>query len=442
MPDKQESIIIIGGGWAGLSCAIELTALGLPVTVLESARQLGGRARRVAFENNAVDNGQHVLVGAYHNTLDLLKRLNLSLDTNLYRESLHLMLQGADRQQFQLNLPPLLAPLNLLVGLLSCKGFTLKDRWHAFTFGLQLFSNALYFEADISVAELLARHKQTENTINALWEPICLASLNTPIDEASARIFVQILYDSFCRSHRDADMIIPRVDLGCLLPDAAYEYIEQHGGFVHLGQRVSELVIEERHITGVKCEDNRYEAAHVVLAIPPHACQPLLKSHPAMHDIAYNMSGFHYHPICTIYLQYPASVQTDRPIQGFLGTTAQWIIDRRITAQPGLMAVVISGPGSHMQLNNEQLSTVIQNELQGMFPHWPTASAYLVIREKRATFSCRVGINQLRPDNHTPVHGLWLAGDYTNTGYPATIESAVISGQRAARLIHQEVTKT
>lgn len=437
MTDKQEPIIIVGGGWAGLSCAVELVSHGHEVTVLESARQLGGRARRVAFDDHAVDNGQHVLLGAYHSTLELLKHLGIPLEESLQRQLLELSLIQRGKTAFRLRLPHLLSPLNLFSGLLKAKGLSLLDRWHCLLFGLSLFSNRMVSEDDTSVTELLATHKQPPSVIRMLWEPICLAALNTPIEEASAQIFIRVLHDSFCRAYRDADMLIPRVDLGQLLPDAAFDYIEGHGGFVHLSQRVTELQIEHRHISGVSTKDRKYNARHVVLALPPHACQPLLKEHAAMHDIAYNMSGFCYHPICTVYLQYPDSVQTDRPIQGLLGTMAQWLVDRRITGYPGLIAATISGPGKHMQLDNEQLAAQVQDELQQAFPHWPAAQSVLVIREKRATFSARTGINRLRPGNHTPVSGLWLAGDYTNTGYPATIESAVISGQQTAQLIHQ-----
>lgn len=442
MTEQENTILVVGGGWAGLTCAVELVRLGYTVTVLESARQLGGRARRVAFDDHTVDNGQHVFIGAYHHTLALLESLNLPLQQSLHRQALELWLQQPDRHTFQLRLPNLLAPLNLLFGLLRSKGFTFKDRWYALGFGMRLFSNALFSDEAMTVSELLSQQKQTPNTIRALWEPICLASLNTPIEEASAQIFIRVLHDSFCRFYRDADMIIPTIDLGQLLPDPAFDFIEQRGSFVHLNQRVTDLLIEQRHVCGLKTDDKKYQARHVVLAIPPHACQPLLNPHPALHDIAYNMSGFGYYPICTIYLQYPDNVQTDRPLQGLLGTLSQWIIDRRITGQAGLIAVVISGPGKHMQLDNDQLAAQIQTELKICFPHWPDAKSVMVIREKRATFSSRAGVNALRPANRTPVHGLWLAGDYTNTGYPATIESAVISGQQAARAIHQEVNNT
>lgn len=440
MAAESEPVIVVGGGWAGLSCAVELVRLGHPVTVLEAAKQLGGRARRIPFNTQTVDNGQHVLLGAYHHTLRLLQQLNIPLDSALERDRLALCLQDFHGRSWQLHLPHLLTPLNLLTGLLRAKGFGLRDRWQALRFGLRLFTNNFSLDDDISVAALLAAQGQTRNMITALWEPICLASLNTPIDEASARVFIRVLHDSFCNSHRDSDMIIPRLDLGALLPDPAFDYIELQGGFVHLSQRVTTLNIQGRHIEGVACEDNKYQATQVVLAIPPHACQALIKDHPALHDIAYNLSGFSYHPICTVYLQYPDSVRPDRSMQGLLGGTVHWIIDRRLSSQPGLIAAVISGPGAHMQLDNDELAKQVQRELQHCFPHWPAPDDAMVIREKRATFSCRSGIATIRPNNASPVKGLWFAGDYTDTDYPATLESAVISGTRTAQRIHQQST--
>lgn len=442
MSDKSAPIIVVGGGWAGLSCAVELAEHGHTVTVLESARQLGGRARRVAFKEQAVDNGQHIFLGAYHRTLQLLEDLGINSNQSLYRQPLELSLLNDGRRGITLRLPQILSPLNLLVGLLRLRGLGLKDRWQALRFGLRLFSNSLVSSTDTSVAELLRTQGQSSHNIHGLWEPICLAALNTPIEEASAQLFIRVLHDSFCRTHRDSDIIIPRVDLGCLLPDQAFDYIEGHGGNVHLGQRVNELAIEQQHVLSLHTQDRKYDASHVVLAIPPHACQPLLKPHAALHDIAYNMSGIDYHPVCTVYLQYPEEVKADRPLQGLLTTTAQWLIDRRIYNQPGLIAAVISGPGKHMQMSNVQLTEKIKAELRGIYPHWPAPVAEMVIREKRATFSARVGINRIRPSNRTPVNGLWLAGDYTNTDYPATIESAIISGQRAAKMIHHEVVNT
>jgi len=440
--ENKTTITIVGGGWAGLVCATELSRLGYQVTLLESARLLGGRARRVAFNDQAVDNGQHILLGAYRETFAVLKSLNVSLSGVLDRRPLNLVFQYCGGTKFRLKLPELLAPLNLTVGLLRASGFSIKDRWAALKFGIKLFTNSVFFENDISVLELLKNENQTENGIKALWEPLCLASLNTPIEEASAQIFIRVLHDTFCRSHKDTDFIIPKIDLSALLPDPAFDYIESHGGSVHLSKRVTEINIEQRHIVSVSCENETFTSDHVVLAVPPHACLPLIKNHPALHDIAYNLDNFSYNPIVTAYVKYPATIQPDHPIQALLGTTSQWIINRGIAGQAGLIAVVISGPGTHMQLDNEQLAATIESELANCFPHWPRADDIKIIREKRATFSCRVGVDLLRPGNKTCIKGLWLTGDYTNTHYPATIESAVISGKTTAQLIHLSTTKT
>jgi squalene-associated FAD-dependent desaturase len=431
----------VGGGWSGLSCAVELSRIGYNVTVLESARQLGGRARRVAFNEYPVDNGQHVLIGAYRQTLSLFKILDIPFNEHLIRQNLDLHILDKGGSKFNLHLPALITPLNLFFGLITAKGFTLKDKWRALRFGFKLFANAVITGDsdgnDMSVAELLKKEKQTPNLIKALWEPICLASLNTHIDEASAGIFIRVIHDTFCRSSNDADLILPSVDLGSLFPDPALDYIEQHGGNIHLSKRVTELIIEQRHIAGVICDKDRYLADHVILAIPPNACVPLLKQHPALHDIAYNLSGFDFNPIVTVYLKYPRSVKTDQPVQALTGTTSQWVIDRRVVGQPGIIAVVISGPGPHMEKDNNELLGHVEAELADCFPHWPKPDGAKIIREKRATFSCRAGINSLRPDNKTNVNGLWLAGDYTRTPYPATLESAVISGHQTAMLINQ-----
>lgn len=437
MAPVPKTVIVVGGGWAGLSCAVELSRRGFTVTLLESARQLGGRARRVEFDDHAVDNGQHVLIGAYRNTLGLIEFLGLDTTDTLFRQHLHLNLLYSDRRSISLKLPGVLAPLNLLIGLVKARGFSLRDRWHILRLGLKIFTNAIILDSDFSVAELLQREKQTPRAIEALWDPICLASLNTPVQSASARVFVRVLHDTFCRNQTDSDLIIPAVDLGSLIPDPALDYIEQHGGNVHLGKRVNHLLITDDQLQGVVCDKETFTAQHVVLALPPFAIVPLIKDLSALDDITYNLNSFTYNPIVTLYIKYPEGVELDEPIQALLGMTSQWVIDRRLTQRPGLMAVVISGPGEHMQMDNDELIITIQNELADLFPHWPEAEQAMVIREKRATFDCRSGINLLRPTNRTALPGLWLAGDFTNTGYPATLESAIISGQHSAELILQ-----
>ncbi len=432
---SNDTVIIVGGGWAGLSCAAELTRHGRHVTLLESARQLGGRARRVAFGEYPVDNGQHILLGAYTHTLQLLQTVGVNLATHIMRMPLQLHLHEQQRPAFVLTAPKLPAPLHLLAALLRAPGLTLSQRWTAIRFGQRFCRNNIILEKDLTALELLQHEKQDSRLVQLLWEPLCLAALNTSIDVASAEVFLQVLRDTFCRNRHDSDLLLPKTDLSALLPDHACEYIEQRGGRVELGQRVEELLIHQRQIHGVRCADSPRPASQVVLTIPPYAVLPLLKPIPALQDTTYNLANFTYEPICTIYVKYPDDVSADFPVQGFIGGLSQWLIDRRVSGLPGLMAVVISGPGPHMNLSHTELARQICAELTLAFPHWPAPDDVFVICEKRATFSCRSNINAIRPDNRTLVKGLWLAGDYTNTGYPATIEGAVQSGLRCARQI-------
>ncbi|MBI3562286.1 MAG: FAD-dependent oxidoreductase [Gammaproteobacteria bacterium] len=432
-------IIVVGGGWSGLACAVELTRLGHRVELLESARQLGGRARRVAFGPRNVDNGQHILLGAYHQTLHLLNSIGLEFTTVLARLPLDLYLQGQPPDFFRLTVPPLPAPLHLTIGLLTAQGVSLRDRFKALGFGYRLWRGRLALEEDIAVLDLLRQQNQSPALIRYLWEPLCLAALNTPITVASAQVFLQVLHAAFCESQLDSHLLLPKTNLSEVLPDQARYYIETHGGQVSLAQRVDSLVIKNRSVEAVNCAATARLAQHVVLALPPHGLIPLISSTPELHDIMSLLAGFSYEPICTVYVQYPDSISTDYPLQGFIGTTMQWIIDRQITSNPGLMAVVISGPGIHQPWDHDHLAKHIVSELKQAFPHWPAPEETLVICEKRATFSCRVAINAIRPDNATPIRGLWLAGDFTRTGYPATLESAVHSGIRCAQLIRETI---
>ncbi|WP_455198011.1 FAD-dependent oxidoreductase, partial [Kaarinaea lacus] len=163
-----------------------------------------------------------------------------------------------------------------------------------------------------------------------------------------------------------------------------------------------------------------------------------MEEHTPLSDISSKLQQMDYRPICTVYLQYPPHVKLNGWLHGSLQTTTQWVFDRRLYGQDGLMSVVISSDGQHMDWDNEKFCQVIKEELASLFPRWPEPESCHVIREKRATFAATVNINRYRPENETPVNGLWLAGDYTRNGLPGTLEGAVRSGVKCAKLIIQQ----
>ncbi|MFP4611219.1 MAG: hydroxysqualene dehydroxylase HpnE [Thiohalophilus sp.] len=434
---KQESVIIVGAGWAGLAAAARLAALGHRPLLLESARQPGGRARKVAFAGHAVDNGQHLFIGAYHHTQQLLKEFGLPIDELFERQPLQLTLQRPDGRYLQLHAPRLPAPLHLLWSLLFARGLSSRSRWRALQFGWRLARDSGRQRHDQSVLALLHQWQQPGEMIEAFWTPLCLAIMNTPVAESSAELFVNVLRDAFLQRRQDSDLLYARRDLGRLFNEPAMQYIETHGGEVRLGRRALQLHIEQQRIQGVVTRDGEIHTRQVILAVPPRATAALCESHPELTALQQQCAAFDYEPICTVYLQYPARVRLPQPMLGLLDGLGQWVFDRRLYGQPGLLAVVISTRGKHMRLTNAQLIERIAGELQAHFPDWPPHEQATVIREKRATFASRIDINRQRPGHRTAIEGLWLAGDYTRTGYPATLEGAVRSGVQCASLAHQ-----
>jgi squalene-associated FAD-dependent desaturase len=424
-------VIVVGGGWAGLAAATELAGAGVPVHLLESARQLGGRARSTDLGDLAVDNGQHLLIGAYRDTLQLLQRVGAD-PALLWREPLQLSVLRA-HGTLQLATPPLPAPLHLAWALGRAGGLLPGERRAALAFCLRAWRQGFHVAPDISVAALLA--DQPAGLVRALWEPLCLAILNTPLAQASAQVFLRVLRDAFTRRRHDADLLHPRTDLGRLLPEPARHYVERHGGSVTTRCRVSGLEFDGDRRTVVSAA-GRQAASHVILATAPWHAASLLATHTPLQALAQQLTALGSAPITTVYLAYPAAVTLGRAMLGLEHGLTQWLIDRGIVCgQHGLLAAVISGPGAHMARDAESLGAQVAAELASRFRHWPAAQQIRVVREKRATFLCDVGSNQRRPSHATPQPGLWLAGDYTDTGYPATLEGAVRSGVQCARRI-------
>jgi len=433
MSNKTSPVAIVGAGWAGLATAVELSKAGIPVNVFEAAATAGGRARDIPLKKISLDSGQHLLIGAYTNILETLQTVGVDTDAVFDRRPLSLKLQDKNKHHFTLNANQLPAPLHLFSGLLGKNGFSIKQRYQIAHLGLQLLQNPESIATQRTVQDWLGMHKQDSKIIKILWEPLCLATLNTPIKKASAKTFLRVLKNAFLYKKEHSNLLFSTKTLSKLFIEPCINFIKQNGGNVYFNKRVTELVIEKNKIKGLRFQDKGIQTDEVILAIPPNHCHSLVKSHTALNDLANDLAEFKFEPITTVYLQYPPNIQLEQPMMGLLDTCSQWVFDRRVCNQPGLMAVVISSSGPHMQLEREQLATLIKKEMSSIFPAWPQPSSCLVIREKRATFCCDTNVDAIRPASQTSLHGLWLAGDYTDTGYPATLEGAVQSGIHCAQ---------
>ncbi|HSI29142.1 MAG TPA: hydroxysqualene dehydroxylase HpnE [Methylophilus sp.] len=423
------NVAVVGAGLAGLAAAHTLLSSGHQVSLFEAAPQAGGRTRGLPYAETMLDNGQHLCIGAYQATLALLGEAGLNPEHVFTRLPLALhMHHGAHRMS--LVTPSWLpAPLHLLWGLLTARGLTFNSKWQAIRWMLWLKQSAFTLAQDITVESLLQQGQQTETAIKTLWEPLCLAALNTPIHIASAQVFLNVLRDSFQQQRSDSDFLILKSDLSSSLIEPLLEKVITSGGKVSL--RTPVISVKNEHSNcELETSEGKQSFDDVILATGPHQLKTVAS------DIA--LPTFDYQPITTIYLQYSTTTRLPYPVMGLYGGLAQWVFDRgQCCHQAGLLAVVIS---AHGPLNGDKTALIRQcmSEMnQALLSHDIQLEAAplwtQVITEKRATFSCAPEL--ARPQNKTSQPHVYLAGDYTAGPYPATIEGAVRSGVAAANLI-------
>jgi len=479
-------VVVIGAGVAGFSAATALADAGARVLVLEARPGLGGRA--TAFNDpetgERVDNGQHILMGCYADTFKLLERIGAS-DRVRWQAGLALAMIGQQGHESVLKLPPLPSPLHLLGGVLAWDALSWRERLSILRVGAALgpanhlrqgyggqeagryngtapmsapmwrpalagpnatspassgpdsmWRPALAGPSRETVREWLTRHGQAPRLCELFWEPLALAALNQSIDQAAASYFVAVLEQMFGPDPAAASLVMPAVPLDEMYAEPARAWLEARGHEVRVSAP-AKVEIAAGRVTGVRVRGEQIAAPVVISTVPWHALGALFDAPPAaLAAILANASALPSLPIVTVNLWFDRPVMHE-PLVGLPGRAFQWVFDRRaiVGGSGSHLSMISSGAEAIVSMTNEALIATALADVRSALPATRVAVVRkgLAVREKRSTFSLAPDAPP-RPQTATAIAGLLLAGDWVDTGLPATIESAAVSGHRAARV--------
>lgn len=442
-------VAIIGGGFAGLAAAVELAEQDVKVLLLERRAFLGGRAYSFKDKTtgDTVDNGQHLMMGCYHHTLSFLEKIG-SLNKLKFQQNpqVDFLGQSPDGKPSHASFkcPSLPAPIHLLAGLSRLETIGWTDRINALRVGLELrrLNGNRASLANVTVREWLTRLGQTEKMQNRFWDLVALATLNERPDLASADMFARVLDQAFMHTRKDSTMVISKVGLSELYTDDARRFIEARGGEVRLNAEVEQIEFNDARAVALKLKTGeRIETEAIISAVPYFALGKMLPTEIAATPSLKPALEFKSAPIVSINLWYSEPV-TDVEFTGLLNSRIEWVFNKNAISggsQSGHqhLALVISGAHEAARLNKEELIGLAIGEMNRFFPaarNQQPVHAF-VVREHDATLSHTVGTALLRPKQQTQFESFFLAGDWTDTDLPATIESAVFSGHECAKLL-------
>ncbi len=424
--------IIAGGGLAGLAAAVMLLKNGVEVHLLEASPKLGGRTYSFKDDNinEPVDNGQHIMMGCYTETLKFLEIIGASENVEVQKNlSLKFVKRGGEI--FELATQSDLYPLNLTRAIASYKALTIKERLKVLDLFLDLYCIEEEDIQDMTVAEWLESEGQDKNTRDALWDILAIGTLNSKCEKASASLFAAVLNRVFFTGNDASKIVMPRTDLSRMYVSPAEEFIKNNGGTISVGERVISFGHEEENITEVVTNKNEYRDFDCIVSAVPH--YSLVKILDSGVNESINNIDFTYSPIVSVHLLLSTN-PFESELYGLIDSSIHWLFNH-----DKYVSLVTSAADKLVEMDEESIKNEVFLQLKNYFPVFSPDFVlnWTIIKEKRATFIPSPDVESQRKRINSPFRNLFLAGDWTNTSLPATIEGAVQSGFSVAREILQ-----
>lgn len=428
----MKKCIVIGGGFAGLSAAVYLSEHNIQVRLLEASPKLGGRAYSLSSKknNDVFDNGQHLLMGCYTDTLNFLNKIGTKHLLHI-QESLNVNFVDRSGHVIKLSAPKKFYPFNLLFAILNYKAIPFKSRLKIIDFFLDLICCFNEDLQNVTVTDWLISKKQDAKTIQAFWDILVIGTLNTSPDKASAEIFAEVLEEIFLNGSTNAKIILPNIGLSDLYASPSKKYIEKLGGNVSCSEKVLEIKVHNNRAVKIITDKEIYEDFDfVITAIPSNGLAKILPDQ-------YNLPTFEYSPILNVHLWLSKNPFTER-FYGLIASDIHWVFNNG-----DHISLTTSNPEHLINLTDNEILERLISDLEIFFPIFKSSfiTDLMIIKEKRATFVPDIESTIKRKELNFTFENLFVAGDWVNTGLPSTIESAVISGRLAAQKINDIKSK-
>jgi len=445
----SKKVIIIGAGVAGLTAASHLVKSGFDVHIFEARKSIGGRLFSISHTDSGevIDNGQHLISGAYTEFMSLLNELG----TSTYLKSsdgLNVHYAQQDGKQYLLAPTGFAGDLGFIAGLFKFDALSLTSKFQLISFFVKLKLKRIA-SADFSCYDLLKNEHQGDEVISVFWEPLILAVMNARPKHIAATLLIEVLERAFFAGGAASNLLLPTCELSALLQPFE-NWFARNGGDLHFRSPVKNILVDNGKAIGIVLHNGeKIYSDRVISTVQAPVLYKMLPSDFQKNDFNFLMQ-FNYSTIINIYLWLDKHIQTP-DFTAMLGTKSQWLFNRRnfisspnsiITKYPGMLNITISGADELAKMPPTQLATECFDEIINCFPKFAGVELRhsKVLKDRFATFAATTETERLRPEPITSIKNLLLAGDWTNTGLPATIESAAISGKKAAQIISNNNT--